>query len=103
MTEQAVEKAVRFANKHRHADFITPTFNAITNTMNDITQDETEKIMIVPEWPAQSWWPKIMKEGVDREMIGTSHMIYKGGEEAYRDKMPKYNMWVVRVNGKRWR
>ncbi len=24
MTEQAVEKAVRFANKHRHADFITP-------------------------------------------------------------------------------
>ena len=102
MTKEAIDRAVRFANKHKHADFITPTFNAITNTINDIIQDETEKVMIVPEWPAQSWWPKIMKEGVNREMIGTSHMIYRG-EGRYREKMPKYNMWVVTISGKRWK
>ena len=101
MTERGREKASEFARKEGHASFITPSFNAITKTISDIIQDGREEVMIVPEWPAQAWWPKIMYTNVKAEMIGDSHEVYKTDERGYVKDMPKYKMWAVVIGRER--
>jgi hypothetical protein len=55
--------------------------------------------MLVPEWQAQAWWPMIMKEANQTELIVTTHDVYnRDGQLGYITNMPKFNMWMVVVD-----
>jgi hypothetical protein len=88
---------------HGHNRIETPSFNSITKTISDIIQDRTEKIIIVPEWPAQAWWLKVMRADTKATMIGTSHTVYKRGRDRKMENRAIYKMWAVVMRGGRGR
>ena len=49
--------------------YLFPPFNMIRPVLNKISLESTKALVIVPMWPTQSWFNKLLKLAVEKPMI----------------------------------
>ena len=79
-----------------------PPFSLITRCLQKIQTDSAEGFMIVPMWPTQSWYPKLLHMLVDVPRILPSHQTSlqtPGMKQGFHPLAKKLVLIVCRLSG----
>ena len=44
-----------------HLSYALPPFSLITRVLQKIQEEKATGLLLVPKWPTQPWWPKLMQ------------------------------------------
>ncbi len=101
MSKACVDTCILFSNIHGlNGVFETPTYNSIDNHIRELITDKRASAMVIPEWPAQAWWPNVMKKNRPCRLLGNSTQIYHS-QQTYAQRLgfsksiPDWKIWIV--------
>jgi ribonuclease HI len=79
-----------------------PPINQIAKVLEKVEREKIETIIVVPKWPSQPWWPKLVELAERRVTLGvTGEIVIAGdGMKARRTKVPPGKLMMVRIS---WR
>ena len=80
-----------------------PPFSLIWKTLAKIRREKVDAILIVPQWPTQSWYPSAMRLLVDHPRIFTSaptHLQLPHNPTLVHPLYPKMKMMALLLSGK---
>ena len=70
-----------------------PNFNHIGDTLRIIQQHKLRAVIVYPAWPAQPWWPAMLKAGVQFSLPDVREAI----EETEGDGVLRNSRWRLRA------
>jgi hypothetical protein len=101
MSQACISVCTEFSRGHGLTGvFDTPTYNSIDSYTRQLIADNTVAAMVVPEWPAQAWWPSVMKRNRPCRLLGNTSQIYHSQPTyaqrlGYSKSIPNWKIWIV--------
>jgi hypothetical protein len=82
-------------------NWAVPPFSLIGRVLQHVAECAAWATVVVPEWPAQEWWPLLMSLTVDRLMLSEGRAAFQPGRSGFVEpwKNVSWQMWAVRVKG----
>jgi hypothetical protein len=93
--DSAVIDAMSISWKH---DFIYmfPPFSMLWPVISKMEEDQvTRAIIVMPEWPTQSWFPRLMKKSLSQPITIPSSCLYLPGTKKKHSLAPKMKLLAV--------
>ena len=64
--------------------YLFPPFSMLWPILTKLEEDKVERaIVVVPRWPTQSWYPRIMRKAREILEIGSKHLILPGTDKSH--------------------
>ena len=103
---EAVAPASAFAEQHNWRlqpggewewNFCFPSHHLIAKCLSRIEKDKAWACMVVPNWPSQTWWPKLRMHALSWKKLGKHDMLRRmeGGKWVPIKRAPFEMMAVV--------
>ena len=93
--DSAVIDAMSISWKH---DFIYmfPPFSMLWPVLSKMEEDQvTRAIIVMPDWPTQSWYPRLMKKSLSQPITIPSSCLYLPGTKKKHSLAPKLKLLAV--------
>jgi ribonuclease HI len=80
-----------------------PPIRMIARTLLRIELEKVETVMVVPDWPSQPWWPRLMEMTWKQVKLGKAEEVLTPGRRmrARGTKLPPGDMMMVRISWQR--
>ena len=85
-------------------NWVACPFSLIPQVLQLLRQQKAQAIMVVPHWPAQKWWPIMMRMSQGAFQIGNANQALENtvSLKAEPFKNPAWKFLVVMVHGALW-
>ncbi|HJS83402.1 MAG TPA: DNA N-6-adenine-methyltransferase, partial [Nitrososphaera sp.] len=86
---------------HKENAFVNPPFSMIPRILRKIEEEKLTLVLIVPVWPAQSWWPTVWTLCSDWPLLLPRHpaLLQKIQEGKWIDSLPMWGLIAMRLSG----
>ncbi|KAA6313246.1 MAG: hypothetical protein EZS28_055788, partial [Streblomastix strix] len=79
--------------------YLHPPLPMIQATLNKVREENVAALIVVPNWPSQSWWPSLMELSTNYVNLGKSADVLKPGGRMRKAKkhLPPGELLAVRL------
>ena len=77
-----------------------PPWHLLHRVLAQLAASGAEGVLVLPEWPAQAWWPLLLDVAVAWAPLGPADLRRVDG---YAEPLaqPGWRLWAARVDGRR--
>ena len=82
----------------RYTPYMFPPFSLISRVLQKIQRERVQRIIIVPKWPTQTWWPVLMRMLIDNPVLLPNRKKPSSPEMIY-PLYPKMELLMCHLSG----